>query len=98
MKGQFCSILRFSSFILGDEGDNFYVIDLGEVDVSILYCTVRSQPVQCISLSIYPSIYLSVCLSVCLSILDCPIYLSAHPASQPSLQWSKWLDILSSTH
>ena len=67
MVGQFCNIYRFSSLILGDEGDNFYVIDLGEVDVSIQteisLKSVSSQPAQSIGLYIY----LSVCLSICLS-------------------------------
>ena len=91
MVGQFCNILRFSSLILGDEGDNFYVIDLGEVDVSIQaeisLKSVSSQPVQSISLSIYPSVCLSICLS---DILVCRSYQPAVFANGPK-GWMSYL-------
>ena len=72
MVGHFCNILRFSSLILGDEGDNFYVIDLGEVDVSICNLYEASQS------------YVSACPYIHLSVRY--IGLPIHPASQPSLQ------------
>ena len=52
----------------GDEGDNFYVIDSGEVEVRIItYCTASSlfgMKTECSLLTVYMFLWRELCVCV----------------------------------